>query len=44
MKLSVWSEENQKNVPGSLTDYNLTWEFDSTSSDDEIENKKNTDV
>ena len=44
MKLSVWPEENQKNVPDSLTDYNLTWEFDSTFSNDEIENEKNTDV
>ena len=44
MKLSVWSEKNQKNVSDSLTDYNLTWEFSNTSSDDEIENKKNTNM
>ena len=44
MKLSVWSEEDQKNMSDSLTDYNLAQEFDSTSSDNEIKNKKNTDM
>ena len=44
MKLSVWPEEDQKNVPDPLTDYNLTQKFDSTSSDDEVKNEKNTNV
>ena len=44
MKLSIWPEKDQKNVPDSLTDYNLTQKFSSTSSDNEIKNEKNTNM
>ena len=35
MKLPVWSEEDQKNVSASLTNYNLNQKISNTSSDDE---------
>ena len=35
MKLPVWPEKDQKNVPAPSADYNLDWEIDDTSSDDE---------
>ena len=44
MKLSVWPEEDQKNVPGPLTSYNLAQKFSSTSSNDEIKDEENADV
>ena len=44
MELPVWSEKNQKNVPDSLTDYNLTWEFSSTLSDDEVKNEEDINM
>ena len=44
MKLPVWPEEDQEDMPGPSTDYNLTQEFSSTSSDNEVKNEKNTDM
>ena len=35
MKLSVWPEEDQKNMPASLTDYNLDQKIGDTLSDNE---------
>ena len=35
MKLPVWPEEDQKNVPAPLISYNLDWEINNTSSDNE---------
>ena len=44
MKLPVWPKEDQKNMSDSLTDYNLTQKFSSTSSNNEIKDEKNTNV
>ena len=35
MKLSVWPEEDQKNVSAPLISYNLNQKIDNTSSDNE---------
>ena len=35
MKLPVWSEKNQEDVPAPLTSYNLNQKIDNTFSDDE---------
>ena len=44
MKLPVWPEEDQKDVLDSLTDYNSAQKFDSTSSDDKVEDEKNINM
>ena len=44
MELPVWPEEDQKDVPGPPTGYNLAQEFSSTPSDNEIKDEEDTDM